>query len=132
MSTNTEDRRPKSMAEALRRFHAIQRHIRPVERNPLPAQALKEARLLAGWINVQGELLRLCSVMEETYNRLSDEEAGTPLADLLLVIQEHLGAIAEAAFMVNELNWAIHQHELAAATGQPPERVGNGHRPQVQ
>ena len=136
MSTNNEDPRPKSMAEALRRFYAIQNHIRPVERNPLPAQALEEARLLAGWIDVQGELLRLCSVMEETYNRLSDEEAGTPLADLLLLIQNHLGTIAEASLAVEELEWAIHQHELAVVTGQPPgqgpERAGNGHRPGVQ
>ena len=119
MSTNNEDRRPKSMAEALRRFHAIQPHFHSVVRNPLPAEAVKETRLLAGWMDVQGELLRLGRLMEEAYVRLSDDERDTPLADLLLVIQNHLGTIAEAALAVEELEWAIHQHELAATKAKP-------------
>lgn len=105
------DRRPASMHDAISRASRLLGQVG--DKKTLSPEALDEAQLLAGWIDLEGTARRIRVLVamgvEEVANLPGVTDATfAPLVSALDLLDQ----LAEAAFMVENLQHHLHQHEL--------------------
>jgi len=82
---------------------------------PLSPDVLDEARCLASWLGIDDEIANLAAALRVLLDNLSDADVEPGMLSALALLADRADEIADAARVVRDLDFRLHQHDLAVA-----------------
>lgn len=112
---NHPDRRPTSLHKALLRMESLRQSLEGCQAHILDTEQAAEAANLYQWIDIEGELDGLRTVLLEAAERLVNIEEAAPFMAPVWLVLDRLDALADAAHAKDDLAHYLKVHEIASA-----------------